>query len=61
MLLAGYQGMKQREATIPPERKTSLTKALEYLIELYEATDKPDVAARWREELQATKRTEKAP
>ena len=43
--LAGYEGMKQREATIPPQWKPRLTEALERLVQLYEATDRPDEAA----------------
>ena len=31
LLLAGYEGMKQREAKIPPEGKVRLTEALERL------------------------------
>jgi tRNA A-37 threonylcarbamoyl transferase component Bud32 len=61
LLLAAYQGMKQREAIIPPERKSSLTKALEYLIQLYEATNEPDEAARRRKELEATRKAEEPP
>ena len=53
--------MKQREATIPPQAKFNLTEALERLVQLYEATDKPDEAARWRKELEATQAAEKPP
>jgi hypothetical protein len=56
LLLAGYQGLKQREATIPqPFRKGRLAEALERLVELYEATGKEDEAAKWRKELDAAK------
>jgi len=61
LLVAGYQGMKQREAAIPPERKPRLTAALEYLVQLYEATKKPDEAAKWRKELEARKAAENQP
>jgi hypothetical protein len=61
LLLAAYQGMKQREATTPSQNKPSLTKVLEYLIQLYEATNKPDEAARRRKELEATRWAEEPP
>jgi hypothetical protein len=44
LLLNGYEGMKQREKTIPPQSKVRLTEALDRLIELYTATDKLDEA-----------------
>jgi hypothetical protein len=48
LLLAGYKGMKEREATIPePFRKVRLTEALERLVRLYEATGRKDEAAKW--------------
>ncbi len=51
LLLKGYEGMKQREAKIPPQGKVRLTEALQRLVQLYEAMDKKDEAAKWREEL----------
>jgi serine/threonine protein kinase/tetratricopeptide (TPR) repeat protein len=54
LLLAGYRGMKEREATIPPpDRKVRLAEALERLMGLYEATGRQDEAARWRKQLYA--------
>jgi serine/threonine protein kinase/lipopolysaccharide biosynthesis regulator YciM len=50
LLLAGYEGMKQREAKIPAVSKKNLTEALDRLVELYDAWGKPDQAARWRAE-----------
>jgi tetratricopeptide (TPR) repeat protein/tRNA A-37 threonylcarbamoyl transferase component Bud32 len=55
LLLKGYEGMKQREAMIPPQGKVRLTEALQWLVQLYDAWDKPDEAARWRKELDASK------
>jgi hypothetical protein len=55
LLLSGYQGMKEREKTIPSRAKVRLTEALQRLVKLYEATDKKDEAAKWRKELQETK------
>jgi hypothetical protein len=50
LLEAGYEGMKAREKTIPPEGKVRLTEALERLIELYTATNQPDEVKKWRAE-----------
>jgi serine/threonine protein kinase/tetratricopeptide (TPR) repeat protein len=52
LLLAGYEGMKQREGTIPPiVRKSRLAKAIERLVQLYEARGKREKAAEWRTKL----------
>jgi hypothetical protein len=59
LLLAGYKGMNQRETMIPPNGKIRLTEALERLVQLYEATDKKDDAAKWRKELDVTKAAQK--
>ena len=50
LLLAGYEGMKQREKTIPPEGNTCIPEALDRLIELSTATNKPDEVKKWRAE-----------
>jgi serine/threonine protein kinase/tetratricopeptide (TPR) repeat protein len=55
LLVQGYDGLKQREAKIPAEDKVRLTEALERLVQLYEALDKQDEAARWRAELASRK------
>ncbi len=49
-LLKGYEGMKAREKSIPPQANTRIPEALDRLIELYTATDKPDEAKKWRAE-----------
>ncbi len=54
LLLAGYEVMKKQEAKIPPQGKVRLVEALERLVQLYEATDTKDEAARWRKELETT-------
>jgi tRNA A-37 threonylcarbamoyl transferase component Bud32 len=61
LLVGGYEGMKQRQAKIPPQGKIRLTEALERLVQLYEATGKKDDAAKWRKELDATKAASKKP
>jgi hypothetical protein len=59
MLLSGYQGMKQRQKTIPSAALVRLTEAVERLVQLYEATDNQDEAARWRKEREAIKHSSK--
>ena len=50
LLLKGYEGLKARETTIPEQGKVRLPEALDRLIELYTATNKPDDAKKWRAE-----------
>jgi serine/threonine protein kinase len=59
LLKAGYDGLKQRQAKIPPEAKVRLTDALERLVRLYEATGQKDEAAKWRKELKAAREAKK--
>jgi serine/threonine protein kinase/tetratricopeptide (TPR) repeat protein len=61
LLLAGYEGMKQRDATIPEVGKIRVTEALERLVQLYEAWDRPAQAKHWRKELEARKKTASMP
>ncbi len=61
LLLAGYEGMKQREKTIPPPGKVRIPEAVERLVQLYEAMDKKDDAAKWRKELESIKAAQKKP
>ena len=48
LLVEGYQGMKDREAKIPPAAKTRLPEAIQRLVDLYTTWDKPEEAAKWR-------------
>jgi hypothetical protein len=50
LLLKGYKGMKAREKTIPPQGRPRVTEAVERLIELYIATNKPDEVKKWQAE-----------
>ena len=50
LLRAGYEGMKLRAEKIPPQGKPRLAEALDRLIELAEATNKPDDARMWKDE-----------
>ena len=52
LLVQGYEGMKAREATIPPHYKKRLTEAAERIVQLYDAWGKPEQAAAWRKRLQ---------
>jgi hypothetical protein len=46
-LLSGFDGMKQREQTIPAIAKVRLNEAVERLVRLYEATGEAGKAAEW--------------
>jgi serine/threonine protein kinase/tetratricopeptide (TPR) repeat protein len=59
LLLAGYEGMKQREAKIPVTSKVRLTEALERLVQLYDARGQKDKADEWRKKLEAAKAPDK--
>jgi serine/threonine protein kinase/tetratricopeptide (TPR) repeat protein len=49
LLLMGYEGMKAREKTIPLQGRTRIPEALDRLIELYTATNKPDEVKKYQE------------
>lgn len=53
LLVSGYEGMKEREASLPPESKGRLGEALDRVIRLYEAWGKSARAAEWRAKRQA--------
>jgi hypothetical protein len=59
LLLQGYEGMIQREKTIPPEGLLRLTEAIDRLIELYTAVDKPAEVQKYQAE--RTKRSATTP
>jgi serine/threonine protein kinase/tetratricopeptide (TPR) repeat protein len=50
-LVQGYEGLKEREATIPRLDRAALTEGLEQIVELYDAWGKPDDAAKFRMQL----------
>ena len=58
LLLQGYDGMKQREDTIPPVGKRSLINAVERIVRLCEATHRGEEASTWRKKLPAVKKPE---
>ena len=55
LLVKGYQGMKDRETKIPPTANTRLSEAVQRLVDLYTAWDKPEKAAEWQTKLDAEK------
>jgi serine/threonine protein kinase/tetratricopeptide (TPR) repeat protein len=50
MLRQGYEGMKARAKSIPWQGAARLPEALDRLIELYTATNRPDEVQKWRAE-----------
>jgi tetratricopeptide (TPR) repeat protein len=48
LLLKGYEGMKAREKTTSPQAGAGIPEALDRLIELYTALDRPEDAKKWR-------------
>ena len=57
LLLSGYAGMRQREDKIPQQGKPHLKETLRRLVQLYEATSRPDQAAEWKQKLVAYDKT----
>jgi hypothetical protein len=55
LLLSGYHGMLQREATIPAFERIELDQAGKWIIQLYQDWGKPEQAAECREKLQPGK------
>jgi hypothetical protein len=51
--------MKARAKTIPPQSQSRLTEALERLVQLYDAWDRPEQAQAWRERLEQAKASNK--
>ena len=57
LLVEGYSGMKDREAKIPPTAKTRLPEAIQRLVDLYVAWEKPEQAAEWQKQLDQAQAT----
>ena len=49
-LKAGYEGLRERRRKIPRLEQPILAEGADWLIQLYEATGKPDEVAKWRAE-----------
>lgn len=61
LLLKGYGGMKAREKTIPPQAATHIPEALDRIIELHTATNKPDEVKKCRTSERSTRQQRKSP
>jgi tetratricopeptide (TPR) repeat protein len=48
LLLKGYEGLKEREKLLGPRDALRVPEALDRVIELYTATNKPDEAKKWQ-------------
>ena len=56
LLLQGYEGLKERQATLAGPGRRWLTEATERLVRYYESTQQPDQARLWREKLASDNR-----
>lgn len=53
LFLSGFEGLKMRESEMPAaDRPVLLKSAVERLVQLYEATGRPDKAAEWKKRLE---------
>ena len=61
-LLQGYEGLQQRQASMPPyfNAPRRITESLERLVQLYDAWGKPAQAAEWKQKLAAFQQAAKA-
>ena len=61
-LLQGYEGLQQRQASVPPyfNAPRRITESLERLVQLYDAWGKPAQAAEWKQKLAAFQQAAKA-
>ena len=48
LLVQGYEGLKTREKTIPPQGVKLIPQALDRLIDFYTETGKPDEVKKWQ-------------
>lgn len=55
LLHSGFEGMKQREETIPAPIKPRLREVFDCLLEHYEASGQPDKVAEWKQKLEESK------
>jgi serine/threonine protein kinase/tetratricopeptide (TPR) repeat protein len=58
LMVAGYEGMKLREARIPVPDQVRLREAAERMVRLYEERGKKNESARWRKEMETHKRSQ---
>jgi len=55
-LLQGFEGMELRQTKITGRARSNLKSAMQRLVQLYEAWDKPGEAAKWRDRLAKSNR-----
>lgn len=55
LLVSGYEGMLQREASIPAPSRFKLEQAGKWIVQLYQDWGKPEQVANWARKLQETK------
>jgi hypothetical protein len=51
LLIAGYEGLRQREPTLPAAGKTCLRNSIDRLVKFYDATAQTEKAAQWKRKL----------
>lgn len=52
LLLAGYEGMSQKESSIPASERAYLNQGGQWIVQLYQSWKKPVKAAEWRQKLE---------
>jgi tetratricopeptide (TPR) repeat protein len=53
LLLSGYQGLLQRQASVPWENQSAISQAGERIVQLYQDWAKAEKAAEWQEKLRS--------
>ena len=53
LLISGYGGLNQRQASVPVQDRRVLSESGERIVQLYQMWEKPEKAAEWRQRLQA--------
>ena len=59
LLTEGYQRMTEHAATIPADGRTALQLAGQWIIQLYQASGRPQLASEWNARLAASGKTQK--
>jgi tetratricopeptide (TPR) repeat protein len=52
LLVAGYDGTRERQVQLAPEPSIAINQAVQWVIEIYEASGQPDKVAEWRTRLE---------
>jgi hypothetical protein len=56
LLLSAFEGMERQQGKMPSTIRPQMTDTIETLSKLYDATGKPEEAAKWRGDLEKQKR-----